>query len=222
MAIRPQVYAPENRDCTFGDTQLAKRLSILPERTGNQHPINLRSAVVLSETKLERRRYRDSVSRLQATQRPSAGTAAYSRFVNRPLGRRLAAAAYVLGWTPNTVTFVSAASTFIGIALVALVPPAWWLGPIVSLLLIFGYAMDSADGQLARLRAGGSAQGEWLDHIVDAAKLVALHSAVLIVAYRFFDIPRVYLLIPLGFLFVDVVGLFEMILKELLARSWGR
>ena len=41
----------------------------------------------------------------------------------------------------------------------------------VRALLVVGYALDAADGQLARLRGGGSVAGEWLDHVVDAVKI---------------------------------------------------
>lgn len=163
--------------------------------------------------------YGSALLRLKGAQKPSAGTPLYSRVVNRPLGRYIAAGAYVLGWTPNTVTFVSAVFTFTGITLVALVRPTWWLGIAVSALLVIGYALDSADGQLARLRGGGSIQGEWLDHVVDAGKVVALHSAVLIAAFRFFDVPTPWLLVPLGYLFVDTLIFFAMLLKDLLART---
>lgn len=166
-------------------------------------------------------RYRAALGRLQAAQKPSAGTPAYSRFVNRPLGRRLAALTYVWGWTPNGVTALSALSSVAGIVLIAAVPPALWQGVLVSALLLLGYALDSADGQLARLRGGGSVQGEWLDHTVDAAKLGVLHLAILIAAFRFFDVPTLWLLVPAAYLIVDNVMFFSMILKDLLARRDG-
>ena len=165
--------------------------------------------------------YREALARLQAAQKPSAGTPAYSRYVNRPAGRRLAALGYVWGWTPNGVTALSALCTVAGIVLLAAVAPAIWLGVVVSALLLLGYALDSADGQLARLRGGGSLQGEWLDHTVDAAKLSMLHLAILIAAFRFFDVPVLWLLVPAGYLVVDNVMFFSMILKELLTRGKG-
>lgn len=161
--------------------------------------------------------YRDVVCRLSAAQKHSIGAPAYSRFVNRPLGRRIAAAAYLAGLTPNAVTGISALLTFSGIAVVALVSPAWWSGLLVAALLVLGYAFDAADGQLARLRGGGSHAGEWLDHVVDAAKISALHLAVLIAAYRFFDLGSVaWLLVPIGFVLVANVTFFGMILNDLL------
>lgn len=171
---------------------------------------------------LSERRYGVALDRLRGAQKPSAGTPLYSRLVNRPLGRRFAAFAHVLGWTPNTVTFVSAGFTFTGIVLIAVIAPAWWLGVLVSALLMIGYALDSADGQLARLRGGGSVQGEWLDHTVDAAKVLTVHSAILIATFRFFELPDVWLFVPLAYLVVGGLMFFGMMERDLLlARAAG-
>jgi phosphatidylglycerophosphate synthase len=164
--------------------------------------------------------FRDALARLGSAQKSAKGAPAYSRFVNRKLGRVLAAVSYVIGLTPNLVTAISAAFTFTGIALIALVDPAPWLGVAVCLALVAGYAFDAADGQLARLRGGGSKSGEYLDHMVDSAKISALHLAVLISWFRFGELDRnAYLLIPVGFTLVAAVMFFGMILKDLLARA---
>ena len=90
----------------------------------------------------------------------------------------------------------------------------------IGLLLIVGYALDSADGQLARLRGGGSPAGEWLDHVVDAAKTSSLHLAVLVGWFRFLELPsQALLLVPLGYAIVAAVLFFAMILNDFLRRS---
>ncbi len=161
--------------------------------------------------------YADVVARLAGAQKHTPGAPAYSRYVNRPLGRRLAAAGYVTGLTPNIVTGISAAFSVAGIAVIALVRPTWWSGIVVCLALVVGYAFDAADGQLARLRGGGSLAGEWLDHMVDAAKITGLHLAVLVAAYRFFDLgSAAWLLVPIGFVLVANVMFFGLILNDLL------
>lgn len=150
------------------------------------------------------------------------GAPAYSLYVNRPFGRVLASIAHALGLTPNQVTLISAAFTFGGIGLLMIAPPSIGLGVAVWLLLAIGYAWDSADGQVARLRGGGSPAGEWLDHIVDSAKLVTLHVAVVVGAYRFFDIDQdVWLMIPLAFAVISTVTFFGMILNDLLKGRLG-
>jgi phosphatidylglycerophosphate synthase len=168
--------------------------------------------------------YRATVARLASAQKGAArGAPAYSIYVNRRVGRLIAAAAYRAGMTPNAVTAVSAAFTFSGIAIIATVPPVWWSGVLVWLLLAIGYAFDSADGQVARLRGGGSAAGEWLDHVVDALKISSLHLAVLIAAFRFFDLSSdAWLLIPIGFSIVANVTFFAMILNDQLKYVRGR
>ncbi|MCQ3999794.1 CDP-alcohol phosphatidyltransferase [Aeromicrobium sp. 636] len=121
------------------------------------------------------------------------------------------------GMTPNQATAVSATLSATGIALIALVPPTWWVGILVAVLLAGGYVMDSVDGQLARLRGGGSKSGEWLDHTVDCFKSLTLHLAVLIHWYRFVDLPsNAWLLVPVGFTVVAGATYFGLILMPTL------
>ena len=162
--------------------------------------------------------YSDAMSRLTAAQKSSNGAAAYSRFVNRPLGRPLAAFAYAGGLTPTQVTLCSATATFSAIAVIALVDPTWWSSALVALLLVLGYALDSADGQLARLTGTGSMAGEWLDHFFDATKAATLHAAVLICWFRFFDLPTPWLVVPLVFGAVASVFFFGLIATDFLRR----
>lgn len=168
--------------------------------------------------------YRRTVEQLRSAQKPAGrGAPAYSIYVNRPLGRRIAAAAYLARLTPNAVTALSALCTFAAIVLLATLRPGLLVGISITVLLALGYALDSADGQVARLRGGGSASGEWLDHVVDAIKTSSLHAAVLICAYRFLVRPdlRGWLLVPLGFIVIAAVSFTVFLLNDLLkaARS---
>jgi phosphatidylglycerophosphate synthase len=166
--------------------------------------------------------YRDALVRLRGAQKGAARSApAYSRYVNRRLGRYLAAWAHGLGLTPNQVTGLSALATFGAIALLALVPASWLLGLGVAVLLMLGYALDSADGQVARLTASFSTAGEWLDHMVDATKVVALPLALAVGVYRFGELPRAWLLVPLANAVVGSVLFFGMMLTEQLRRQHG-
>jgi phosphatidylglycerophosphate synthase len=164
----------------------------------------------------------DTVRRLSAAQKGAACAPAYSRFVNRPLGRLFAALAFHAGLSPNAVTAISAAFTATGIALLALVGPSVPRGLAVAACLVLGYALDAADGQLARLRGGGSSAGEWLDHMVDATKASSLHLAVLISFYRFGTVDAEWLLlVPLGYCVVDSVTYFGTMLNEALRARHG-
>lgn len=157
---------------------------------------------------------------LRGAQKSAKGVSLYSRYVNRPAGRCLAAGAYRAGLSPNQVTLVSAAFTLAGIAAVALVRPSWPLALTVYAALAVGFAFDSADGQLARLTGKGGPAGEWLDHVVDCVKMVALHAAVLISFYRFFGLPGDgWLLLPLGFQLAAVVTFCGGLLTDQLKRS---
>ena len=155
-----------------------------------------------------------SVAQLRSVGKSNYGIPLYSRVVNRPLGRQFAALAHVAGLTPNQVTAVSAVLTFAAILTVALVPPSLAMGLTVALLLALGYALDSSDGQLARLRGGGTLTGEWLDHMIDCAKNSSIHLAVLISLYRFGDVDAQLLLLPAAFQVVVTVLFFGNILTE--------
>jgi phosphatidylglycerophosphate synthase len=110
--------------------------------------------------------------------------------------------------------------TFGGITAIALFRPTWWLGLLIAAVLATGLALDAADGQLARLRGGGSAAGEWLDHVVDAFKVSSIHVAVLICWYRFYELPSdSHLLIPIMFGLQSTVFYFAIMLTEQLRRS---
>ena len=159
--------------------------------------------------------YLETLRSMAAAQKRAApGAPAYSLFINRRLGRHLAAASHLLGMTPNGVSAVSAAFTFSGILVLAVATPSWPAAAAVSLCLAAGYAFDSADGQLARLRGGGSLAGEWLDHFLDSIKLSCLHLAVALWAFRLSDLPPGWLLVPLGFTVVANVSFFSMILND--------
>jgi phosphatidylglycerophosphate synthase len=154
---------------------------------------------------------------LASSQKPSRGTAAYGRYVNRPAGRCVAAAAHHIGMTPNGATVISALLSGAGIVLLALGEPSLLMGVGVAVLLAAGYVMDSVDGQLARLRGGGSVSGEWLDHTIDCFKTASLHLAVLICWYRNPPIDSdAALLVPLLYEVVQVVTYFGFIVMPYL------
>ncbi|MET9924940.1 MULTISPECIES: CDP-alcohol phosphatidyltransferase family protein [unclassified Streptomyces] len=157
---------------------------------------------------------------LRGAQKSAKGVSLYSRYVNRPAGRVLAAGAYRAGLTPNQVTLISALFTYAALAAVALVEPSWTLALLVYAALAVGFAFDSADGQLARLTGRGGPDGEWLDHVVDCGKLVLVHTAVLISFYRFGELPSdAWLLLPLGFQLAAVVTFCAGLLREKLGKT---
>ncbi|MFB8189390.1 CDP-alcohol phosphatidyltransferase family protein [Microbacterium sp. NPDC055988] len=159
----------------------------------------------------------DAYHRLARAQKGHArGAPAYSVYVNRRIGRVLAAVAYRIGLTPNQVSIISAVHSFVAIGLIAFGPVNVPLGLLIALLLVLGYAWDSADGQVARLRGGGSPQGEWLDHFIDTLKIASLHLAVLIGLYRVLPDTPLLLLIPIVFSIVASTTFSGMLLNDLL------
>jgi phosphatidylglycerophosphate synthase len=162
------------------------------------------------------------VNRLARAQKPAARSApAYSRYVNRRIGRYIAAGAYRAGISANGVTGISAVLTFASIALLLIFPPSIGLGIAVAVGLLVGYAFDSADGQVSRLTGSSSPAGEWLDHMVDSTKASTLPLALAVGFYRFDVVPVQWLLVPLGFAVVSAVLFFSMILTEQLRRQHG-
>ena len=162
---------------------------------------------------------REALTRLRSAQKSNRGAAGYSRWVNRPFGRQIAAVAYPVGLSPNQISTISALFTAAGIAGIAVLHPTWWTSLVVTGLLLIGYACDSADGQVARLRGGGSAAGEWLDHVLDAVKVSAIHLAVGIAWFRFYGLHNhAGLLIPLAFAVVAATFFFAITLSDMLRR----
>lgn len=157
-------------------------------------------------------------TRLAQAQKSGAGVPWYMRAVNRRLGRGLAALASPTRLTPNHLTAGSFAAFLVGAGLLATVTPGVVMAVVATVLLQLGFALDSADGQLSRLRGTGSPAGEWLDHVVDAGRHLLFHLAVMIGFFRFTDLPHAVLLLPLGFAVVSSVRFFAQILAEQLAR----
>jgi phosphatidylglycerophosphate synthase len=168
-------------------------------------------------------RYGYARARLAGAQKSTASVPAYLRFVNRKAGGLLAAAGFALRLTPTQVTLLSSACSFLGIAVLILHRSTVLTGVVVSLLLLLGYALDSADGQLARVRGGGTKAGEWLDHVTDVAKISTLHSAVAIAVLRYFELRSLlYLAVPVIFLVANVTQFFGMMLRDKLIATPGR
>lgn len=165
-----------------------------------------------------RHQFRRNLVALEGAQKTPKGASLYSRYVNRPIGRRLAAAAHVAQLTPNQVTVLSALFSFTGIFVILAFRPTIVGGVVIAAALLLGYALDSADGQLARLRTSGGRAGEWLDHVLDCAVKLALHGAVLVAWYRS-GVESHFLLLAFAFQFVAVLLFFGGTLAEKLREN---
>lgn len=163
--------------------------------------------------------FSEAHARLASAQKTRAGVSLYTRYVNRPLGRVLASLCFGLRMTPNQVTALSAVATGTGLVLLVSGEPGPLRAAGVTCLLVLGFALDSADGQVARLTGRGSPAGEWLDHVVDAGKIVAVHAVILITAYRFWALEPIWYLVPLAFQVVSVLTFVGGLLTDLLMRQ---
>jgi phosphatidylglycerophosphate synthase len=164
--------------------------------------------------------YRDAMDALLQAQKPARGASLYSLYVNRPMGRFLAAVSANVGLRPNEVTALSGFCSLLAIVLVAVLRPSVVVGLAIGLLLVVGFGLDASDGQLARLTRQSSPTGEWFDHLVDCAKIVLLHSAVLISFYRFPTTDSAWpFAVPLGMLLVSVIMFFGGNLAHQLIRG---
>lgn len=124
--------------------------------------------------------FRAAIRQLDAAQKPGAGVPAYTRWVNRRAARIFAAFFGSIRSTPAVVSITSIVWTLAGLGAFLLLQPVSPVlaGIVAAVMLAVGYALDSADGQLARLQGTSSLQGEWLDHTLDAIRLPTVHLAV--------------------------------------------
>lgn len=176
-------------------------------------------------TRTTRPGFRQTLAQLNAAQKPGDGVPAYTRWVNRRVARVFAAAAVKFGIGPNGVTALSATVSVIGMVLLVAFPPSLGLGLGVAFLFALGYALDSADGQVARVTGASSPAGEWLDHVVDAMRTPAQHLVILI---GFIKAPEAFPVtgwslwwLPLAFTVLITGHFMSQILAEQLRKNRG-
>ena len=106
----------------------------------------------------------------------------YTVYINRKLGVIIANATPEFV-TPNGLSFFGFLVFIVGLFL--LVQSSTHVDSIlVVIIFLFQYAIDSADGVLARKRKVSSDIGEWLDHSLDGIRIPLLHIAVLIFFFK--------------------------------------
>lgn len=166
-----------------------------------------------------RPRFGEVLAKLGAAQKPGDGVPAYMRWPNRRVARLAAAAAVSVGLGPNAVTWLSVLVSGAGLAVLLLAPISWLTGIVVAVLLAAGFALDSADGQVARVTGTGSPAGEWLDHVVDSVRTPAIHLAIAVALALHHGVEQPWLLIPLLFCLVGTGTFMSQILAEQLRRG---
>lgn len=135
-------------------------------------------------------------------QKSANGVPPYTLYINRKLGRILAVLAAAVGITPNQVSLASFGISVLTLGYFVLAGARSVIGSVVGVvLLLFAYALDSADGQLARLTGMKSTVGMWLDHVLDSFRMPAFHMALCLVIYQAYPnlgSAQLYLLLLFG------------------------
>ena len=122
--------------------------------------------------------------------RRNRGGGLFSEALSQRLGAGFAWLAYRLGLSPTALTMgnlvVGLAASVAVVALAGPVVdhdvPAWVVGLIALVGWQVAYALDCADGQLARVTGRGSPAGARLDILCDVATQIALVTALAAVA----------------------------------------
>jgi phosphatidylglycerophosphate synthase len=118
--------------------------------------------------------------------RTNRGGGLYSEAISQRIGAGIAVTANRLGLSPTALTLTNLAiGITAAVATVALASrvadgavPAWPVGLVALVGWQLAYAMDCADGQLARVTGQGSPAGARVDVLCDVAAQVGLASAL--------------------------------------------
>ncbi|MGN5734315.1 CDP-alcohol phosphatidyltransferase family protein [Arthrobacter psychrochitiniphilus] len=161
------------------------------------------------------------LEQLKFAQKPGHGVPAYTRWINRGLARSVSALCASWGWSANMVSMISAVVSAAALILLLLLPVAPLTGLLVAVLLAVGYVLDSADGQVARVTGTGSLAGEWLDHVLDAARTPAVHLAVAVGFVHLYGSAAWQWWIPLMYCVISACHFMSQILAEQLVRNAG-
>ncbi len=114
----------------------------------------------------------------------------YTRIINRPLGLYLAKR--LTFFSPDAVTLAAFAILTIACILLPKLANTWWAF-IIWPMLVLNYALDSADGQLARVQGSQSLRGEWLDHTLDGTRIVLINCAFLVAVVLSSDFKLIHI-----------------------------
>jgi phosphatidylglycerophosphate synthase len=111
------------------------------------------------------------------------GGGLFSEAVSQRIGAQFALAAYRMGLTPTALTLANLGlGLAVSVVVVANAGAGWWVGLLALVGWQVAYALDCADGQLARVTARTSPAGARVDVLCDVAAQIALVAAVSAVA----------------------------------------
>ena len=149
--------------------------------------------------------------------RYSAGGHPATRVISQPAGAVLAWSGLRLGLSPNIVTGIALLTSLLASAAYALLDPGSQAMLTCIVLTQLGYALDCADGQLARATQRTSRLGAWLDVYCDYLAVLALSFAVIARLEYAGELPQPgILVVVLFFTFGRVSSLYS----STMARLW--
>lgn len=128
----------------------------------------------------------------------------FTRVISQRLGALLAYGAGRAGLSPNAVTVLGLAVSLAGCAFLTISADSWEFLATALVLFQLGFALDCADGQLARGTGRTSAMGAWLDITCDHVRQVGLLMALAAALPKF---PEVEGWIAFGAIFLLGTGL---------------
>jgi phosphatidylglycerophosphate synthase len=120
----------------------------------------------------------------------------------RPIAHLFVRVLYPTSVTPNQVTVASIVAGFASAAVFALAGPVWY--PLAGLLVTLKDLLDSADGQLARVKQMYSRFGRFLDSVGDIGVNFAVFGAMSYSLYRETGWLSVFVIGALGLLGISL------------------
>lgn len=130
----------------------------------------------------------------------------YTKYVNRNLAWLFTR--FLYRFSPNAISTFAFIFLVLGLFFIEL-RPTLTSSIVIYFILTINFILDSTDGQVARLTKQGTPLGEWLDHSLDAIRLLVVNAFLVnyITSYSDFSGNIVLLFLPLtGLIGLFVVG----------------
>ncbi len=124
--------------------------------------------------------WRDDYRRVRQLANPRDGY--IDRYVNRRFSSVITVALLHTKVTPNQVTIASGVTGLVAGALIAF--GGYWMPLAGALVFQLSVALDSVDGELARLKQQFSPYGEWLDIVTDTLATIAVFVGIALAVGR--------------------------------------
>ena len=138
--------------------------------------------------------FQEAGHRIDATMGKGGEDGFISRYINRPLSRRLSVALSRTPLTPNHITLLSFSMGLLGAVGLATPDPWFWIAG--GILIQIASIVDGCDGEIARIKLLQSPRGAWLDTVLDRYSDMAVGLAVTFAASQLHDAAWVW---PAGF-----------------------